>query len=71
MFEVDIEKYAKSLLKWGIYDDIKKARKEAIRYNKKARKGLVEPLQCPADPDIEINVIENENGKVVEFTKKK
>jgi hypothetical protein len=59
-----VENYAKSLVKHGLYATIDEARIESIRWHEKAEFGLVEPLQCPYHPDIEITVTHAENGGV-------
>lgn len=62
-----IENYAKSLVKHGLYSTIDEARAESIRWHKKAERGLVEPLQCPHHPDIEIITHTENGGMIVEY----
>lgn len=57
-----IENYAQSLLKYGLYKTITKARKEAERWYKKHLNGFEEPLLCPHHPDFEIIAYRTNNG---------
>lgn len=67
---VDPEKYAKALVKNGIYSNYNDALNEAMRYNQQALSGLIEPLKCHPDPDVTMevrNIVEG--GQVVNFVK--
>ena len=62
---VDEVKYAKALVKNGLFKTYKAALKEARRFNAKAEQGLVEPLPCYPDPDYEESVEDLGNGHKV------
>ena len=62
----EIENYAKSLVKHGLYTNIDQARLESIRWHGKAERGLQEPLLCSHHPDIEITISHTDEGMIIE-----
>lgn len=63
----DIENYALSLLKHGLYKDFNSAFKEATRFFRKCDDGFVEPMLCPHRPDIEMKVTDTKDGQIVTY----
>lgn len=61
----NVENYAKSLVKHGVCLTIDRAMVESTRWHKKAASGLVEPLKCPYNPDVEIISIQMGNGVTI------
>lgn len=62
---MEIENYAKSLVKHGLFPTIEKARSESKRWHKKRDRGFTEPLLCPHHPDIESAITYIENGGII------